>query len=598
MTNEMTSHASSWPKPLKLIVSISAKVATLNVLKGRFNQKLSLSDVDPTTERDKGEEAMSIEQIKKELNAEQYRVSKMMKQTADDAARWLQVLTKHLDVDMRNLPDDPPGTGGLNEGMREGLEINDAKEIEIALELILVSLALVVGEAQEIQEKASITRDKKQDSTPPLDYTALSRSLVVMTCQELGLSSTAVIEAEKSLAQHLYFEMQSKENEGTPSKQVNNKWDQATQQYKKDTAKRTNTLKWAATGAGFVLGGVAIGLTGGLAAPAIAPLLAGSLGIAAFSGAGGAVLIGTLLGLGGGGLAGYRTHRRMQGLEDVKFEPIKNDDVPSIPSLTATIVASGFLLEPSDSTVPWLSTFNDNKNDVFSLQADSASFLSAGKSLDNYVRNYVIKMGGIELVKKTALAAAYAAVALPLTIWNTTTLMLDSDFTRCRDKAKKAGALLAEILEKQVQGKRPVVLIGYGPGATIIYHCLLELHNRCLSNLVYSATLISLPESPSRLNWCKIRSVVSHSLVSTWSNNDWVLAVAARLFTLSPNIAGLNCVDVEGITNVDCSDLIQGHLEIRDKLDQILKRVDNQSGVGSKESQVEQTRMGMEKLNT
>lgn len=38
----------------------------------------------------------------------------------------------------------------------------------------------------------------------------------------------------------------------------------------------------------------------GLAAPALAPLLAGTLGLTFFGTAGGAVLIGTLLGLGGG----------------------------------------------------------------------------------------------------------------------------------------------------------------------------------------------------------------------------------------------------------------------------------------------------------
>lgn len=37
----------------------------------------------------------------------------------------------------------------------------------------------------------------------------------------------------------------------------------------------------------------------------------------------------------------------------------------------------------------------------------------------------------------------------------------DSDFTRCRDKAKAAGVVLAEILEKQVQGKRPAVLVSF-----------------------------------------------------------------------------------------------------------------------------------------
>ena len=100
-------------------------------------------------------------------------------------------------------------------------------------------------------------------------------------------------------------------------------------------------------------------------------MLAGTVGIAAFSGAGGAVLIGTLLGLGGDeslvqnspslsarsldlthrhrclrGLAGYRTHRRMKGLENVSFSPLKDEDgreLPQIPSLTATSESRRFL---------------------------------------------------------------------------------------------------------------------------------------------------------------------------------------------------------------------------------------------------------------
>jgi len=128
-----------------------------------------------------------------------------------------------------------------------------------------------------------------------------------------------------------------------------------------------------------------------------------------------------------------------------------------------------------------------------------------------------------------------------------------------QDKAKKAGVLLAEILEKQVQGKRPAVLVrsflsysisldlihyvtsqvGYGPGASLVLACLIELHRRQLGGqLVFSATLISLPEAPSAVAWASARSVVAHELINVYSKNDWVLAIAARLFTLSNKIAG------------------------------------------------------------
>ena len=117
--------------------------------------------------------------------------------------------------------------------------------------------------------------------------------------------------------------------------------------------------------------------------------------------------------------------------------------------------------------------------------------------------------------------------------------------------------------------------IGYGPGASLILSCLEHLHSLSLSSLVYSAVLISLPSSPSRSTWARARSVVAHELVNAWSANDWVLAIAARLYTLSPSIAGIRPVSgVEGITNVDVSDLVtRGHLEIRQKLGLILERV-------------------------
>lgn len=60
------------------------------------------------------------------------------------------------------------------------------------------------------------------------------------------------------------------------------------------------------------------------------------------------------------------------------------------------------------------------------------AFLEAGKALEGFIKNKLITMGGTEIIKRTALAAVYAGVALPLTIFNTTSLALDSDFTRCR----------------------------------------------------------------------------------------------------------------------------------------------------------------------
>lgn len=123
------------------------------------------------------------------------------------------------------------------------------------------------------------------------------------------------------------------------------------------------------------------------------------------------------------------------------------------------VVASGFLLDLADSTDPWRPTFAAAKVDAFALKADPKAFLEAGQALDNYIRNKVLTLGGTELIKTTALAAVYAGVALPLTIYNGTSMVLDSDFTRCRVSSVvfplKSAATHSSLAGQGKEGRRP-----------------------------------------------------------------------------------------------------------------------------------------------
>ncbi|GAA5969927.1 hypothetical protein JCM3765_000371 [Sporobolomyces pararoseus] len=621
---QLESRVGSIEPGIKLFVAIASKVSTLHALAGRYTQNLTIDDLspppstpstpNPATADDEPSSSSNHDTVSAQhvLDAEQARVKSLMKETIAEATEWLLRVCSHFEVDLATLPESPDSSMRLPDALEpvqgeeklseaESKKRRDRAEFEVVWELCLVSLRLVgtgkqAGEpvAKDLSNKKSIgskvgglfsstsNNDNKSSSEsstpPPLNYTALSRSLLVCAAEILGIPEKTVLDVERSIAQFLYFQLEAHIGEQKVTEASTGDWDEAAQDYRSKQEKKGNAMRWAATGAGFILGGVAIGLTGGLAAPALAPVLAGTFGIAAFSGAGGAVLIGTLL-------AGYRTHRRMKGLENVSFSPLKDDDskeLPQIPSLTATIVASGFLLDLADSEQPWLSTYRNEQVDAYALKADPQTFLEGGKALEGFIKNKLITMGGTEIIKRTALAAVYAGVALPLTIFNTTSLALDSDFTRCKDKAKKAGVLLAEILEKEVQGKRPAVLVGYGPGASLIFSCLQELHRRKLGHLVYSATLISLPEAPSAVAWASARSVVAHEVINVYSKNDWVLAIAARLFTLSNKIAGLGPITVEGITNVDVSDVLQGHLEIRSQLPTILERVKKRNDLSAR----------------
>lgn len=286
---------------------------------------------------------------------------------SEDATAWLKLVCQHLVIEMTSLPDPSPSSSTSGSALPfpdPALveSIKSEQHFDIARELILVTLRLVN------QTGANSTTS---NATTAMDYSALSRSLIVTTCRQVGIQLSIIEQAEKAIAQYLYFQLQSIESE-QEGKVQNSKgeWEAVSDEAKERASKKGKAMKWAATGAGFVLGGALIGLTGGLAAPALAPLLAGTLGMAAFSGAGGAVLIGTLLGVGGGGLASYRTHNRLKGVEEIKFEELKDRDLPKIPSLVATIVCSGFLLEETDSVDPWKSAFGENGVDAYALKAD------------------------------------------------------------------------------------------------------------------------------------------------------------------------------------------------------------------------------------
>lgn len=74
-------------------------------------------------------------------------------------------------------------------------------------------------------------------------------------------------------------------------------------------------------------------------------------------------------------------------------------------------------------------------------------------------RSFIIGKGIAEIIKRTALAAVFSAIALPSTVYKTATKALDNEFQRSVDKATKAGIILADVLEQGAQGNRPTILV-------------------------------------------------------------------------------------------------------------------------------------------
>lgn len=355
------SNLSALSPQLRLSLALAAALATKSSLQHRFPSSLSAQDA----------EAEGVEDAHAELKAEQTLAGALEDKARAEAKAWLGKLAKHLEIEHDSLPTDvrQEDIDPLKE------QVDQDHWFELGFELVFVSLGLGEVEVAASEKNNSFAAKFKQTtkSSPlsDLSYTALDRSLSVLTLKSLGATEaeSAIAGAEKSIAQSLYFALQ--QSEQADSTASNAAWGEEAEKQRAAKQARGKALKWAATGIGFVAGGVAIGLTGGLAAPALAPLLVGGLGMSVFGGASGAILIGTLLGLGGGGLASYRVSKRMNGLDKLEFEPIVEEDVPVIPSLTASIVASGYLLAPEDSVEPWRPIMRHAGGDGFAVKADA-----------------------------------------------------------------------------------------------------------------------------------------------------------------------------------------------------------------------------------
>ncbi|KAG1461792.1 hypothetical protein G6F46_004664 [Rhizopus delemar] len=409
---------------------------------------------------------------------------------------------------------------------------------------------------------------KKKD----MNYDSRSRRFLLELEHVLCLTHGDLNSVERSVSQQIYYALQQQEQASHTTNM-----DASAKKALQEGSKRNKALRWAATGAGILGGGAVIALTGGLAAPLLAPFLVGITGASFFATAGGVALVTSLFGLTGGGLAGWKMHRRMKGISVFEFQQILNDpDLPPIPSLHCTICISGFLLDSENEIkAPWELAFggkHGNNNDIYCLEYETKELLELGYSFRKFVRDSAAKYAGMEIAKTTFLKAVFAAVALPATILKAADV-IDNPWQIAVDRSKKAGLVLADVLQERVQGNRPCNLVAYSCGCLVIWNCLLELHKRGCVGLVDHVVLMGAPISSENIEeWNQVQSVVSGEFVNCYTSNDWVLAFVYRLHSFAVNVAGLEPVKIGRIRNFEVSE-VDGHTKypevIKDILDQI-----------------------------
>ncbi|KAF9186074.1 hypothetical protein BGZ51_002262 [Haplosporangium sp. Z 767] len=470
---------------------------------------------------------------------------------------------------------------------------------------------------------------KRRARVQPLEYDARARALIFTMCNYLLLSYESFMMVEKRIAQHLYFyqqelieaekveleqerqrmeeqqrfERQQQQQQvgngagarvgaffsslrGNRNSLINSRstvtndhgaaMQSQAQSSIQELERKKKTWKYVATGLSIAAGATVIGLTGGLAAPLVAVgagVLLGS-GAAILGSTAGIAVMASLFGLAGGGLAGYKMHRRTKDLKELSFTPIvKDPTLPQIPSLHLAIVISGYLFNESEVIDAWQGTADHalEDQDVFHLTFEPAELVTLGNAFKTFVATEAVRMVSTQVIQQTVFAALASALVLPLGLMRAGDL-IDNPWVVAMDRARKSGYVLADILMERVQGNRPTTLIGYSTGAIVIWECLLELAKRKEHGLVNSAVLLGAPIKTDRIeDWEAASSVVSHRFVNGYSKKDVVLGSIFRLHALGLDVAGLQPMEaVPRIENVDLSDIVRGHLEYRENLNMVV----------------------------
>ncbi|KAF9935581.1 hypothetical protein BGZ67_003347 [Mortierella alpina] len=473
--------------------------------------------------------------------------------------------------------------------------------------------------ASSSSSSSTSSHKKHRARVQPLEYDARARALLFTMCNYLYLSFDTFMLVEKRIAQHLYFYQQelieAEQMELKKAQRIKQEHQEQQQQQggvrfgaffsnfrnsrangnsdahvnqhgvamqsqaqssMQELEKKKKTWKYVATGLSIAAGATVIGLTGGLAAPLVAVgagVLLGS-GAAVLGTTAGIAVMASLFGLAGGGLAGYKMHRRTRDLKVLSFTPIvKDPTLPQIPSLHLAIVISGYLFDESEVLDAWQGTADHalEGNDVFHLTFEPAELVTLGNAFKTFVATEAVRMVSTQVISQTVFAALASALVLPFGLMRAGDL-IDNPWVVAMDRARKSGYVLADILMERVQGNRPTTLIGYSTGAVVIWECLLELAKRKENGLVNSVVLLGAPIKTDQIEkWKAASSVVSHRFINGYSKKDVVLGSIFRLSALGLDVAGLQPVDaVSRIENVDLSDIVGGHLEYRENLNMVI----------------------------
>ncbi|KAL1410336.1 hypothetical protein Q8F55_004344 [Vanrija albida] len=365
------------------------------------------------------------------------------------------------------------------------------------------------------------------------------------------------------------------ENRVTDALEIQESVGQLQQEEVIDSRRKAGKKKrYAIMGAAALGGGLVIGLSAGLLAPIIGAGLAGALGTIGIAGtgtflagAGGAAVITTTGVLTGVNIAGRGMAKRTREVRIFELKPLHNNK-----RVSCYLTVGGFMNNKNDDVRLPFSVLDSNVGDVFSALWEPDMLSETGNAI-KLLSTEVLTQVGQQVLAATIMSGLMAALQWPMLLTKLGYL-IDNPWSNALDRAKSAGLVLADVLLNRHAGVRPTSLVGFSLGARVIFYALLELARVKAYGIVEDVYIFGATVTATRQQWLDVKSVVSGRFVNAFASNDWILGYLFRAASGFQHVAGLHPVEtVQGIENVDVTDLIQGHMSYRSSMPLLLKRV-------------------------
>ncbi|KAG2174966.1 hypothetical protein INT43_006028 [Umbelopsis isabellina] len=420
------------------------------------------------------------------------------------------------------------------------------------------------------------------------NYDSRSRVFIRKIATYLSLDWHEVIAFERRITEYLASTDPSWETESEMSFATTATDDTATSEYttvtrhddtvRKSRNKQHKKRRYIMMGLATLGGGLVLGLSAGLMAPVIAGGLGavlttvGVTGTSSFlGGTAGIALITSGATVAGGRIGAKRMFNRTRGVETFEFVTIKAEE-----RVNCIISITGWLTRPDDKEEAGLpfSTLDSLMGDHYTLFWEPELLTELGSAI-KIIATEVVTQAIQQALQHTIMGALLAGLTWPLALTKIGYL-IDNPWANALDRARVAGLILADSLMNRSMGSRPVTLVGFSLGARVIFFCLLELSRMHAFGLVEDVAIFGTPVSTSMSQWKECTTVVAGRFINGYATNDWLLGFLFRASTGAlGSVAGLRPlrdVGVQNVQNMDCTDLIKGHLHYKSAMPKLLKR--------------------------